>query len=123
MVQAAPHHSPPSSEPTLDVAWRAAANRLPIRGIVACIIFGLAGAITLAGANRVRPVATACVVLAAFGAYAAVVQPSLGGDRLHPTTQRLVAATIGIIAVLAGLATGLLVLATIFGGSIEVMRR
>jgi len=30
---------------------------------------------------------------------------------------------IGLVAVLAGLATGLLLLAAIFGGSIEVMRR
>lgn len=122
MVQDAPHLSPPSPEPTLDAAWRAAANSLPLPGIVACIISGLAGAVTLATAHRLWPVAAACVVLVAFGAYAAVAQPGLGGNRLHPRTQRLVAATIGIIAVLAGLATGLLLLAAIFGGSIEVMR-
>lgn len=122
MVLDAPHHSPPS-EPTLDAAWRSAALRLPTPGIVACIGLGLAGAISLAAADRLLPLAAACVVLVAFGAYAAVVQPALGGGRLSPGTQRLLATMIGIVAALAGLATGLLVLAAVFGGSIEVMRR
>jgi hypothetical protein len=122
MVHDAPHHSL-SSEPMLDAAWRSAALRLPVPGIIGCLAVGLGGAISLAAADRLLPLATACIVLVAFGAYAAVVQPTLGGGRLSPGTQRLLATVIGVAAVLAGLVTGLLVLATVFGGSIEVMRR
>jgi hypothetical protein len=123
MVQDTPHHSPSSSEPMLDAAWRTAAHQLPIPGIIICIVLGLAGAISLAVANRLRPVAAACVILVAFGAYAAVMQPAIGGAWLRPSTQRLLATAIATVAALAGLAAGLLLLAGIFGGSIEVMRR
>jgi hypothetical protein len=123
MVQDAPHHSAPSSEPMLDAVWHAAAQRLSVAGIVVCIVFGLTGAISLSIADRLWPIVSACVVLIVFGAYAAVVQPALGGVWLQRNTQRLLAAALGTVAAVAGIATGLLVLAAIFGGSIEVMRR
>jgi hypothetical protein len=123
MVQDTPHHSPPSSEPMLDAAWMAAAQQLSIPGSIICVVLGLAGGISLAVANRFWPVAAACAILVAFGAYAAVVQPAIGGAFLRPSTQRLLATAIAVVAALAGLATGLLLLAAIFGGSIEVMRR
>ena len=123
MVNDMPHHSSPSAEPMLDAVWRSAAHRLPLPGVISCLVVGLAGGISLAFANRLWPIAAACVVLAAFGAYAAVVQPAIGGTWLHPQTQRLLAAVTAAVAALAGLAAGLLMLAAIFGGSIEVMRR
>ena len=123
MVQVAPPHSPPSAEPMLDVVWHAAAQRLSVPGIVVCIVFGLTGAVSLSVADRLWPVVSTCVVLVAFGAYAAVVQPALGGSWLGRSTQRILAIALGAIAAVAGLATGLLMLAAIFGGSIEVMRR
>jgi hypothetical protein len=123
MVNALPHHSPPSPEPTLDKAWRAAADRLPVSAIIACVVVGLAGGISLIVADRLRPIAAACVVLVTFGVYAAIVQPTLGGTWLDQKTQRFLATLAATIAALAGLATGLLLLAAIFGGSIEVMRR
>src|SRR4051812_34506590 len=91
MVQDTPHQSRPCSEPMLDAAWRAAADQLSIPGIVISVVLGLAGGISLAVANRFWPVAAACVILAAFGAYAAVVQPAIGGAWLRPSTQRLLA--------------------------------
>lgn len=123
MVNALPHRPPPCSEPTIDAAWRDAAHRLPVGAIIACIIFGLAGATSLIVADRLLPIAAACVVLVAFGVYATVVQPTLGGAWLRPSTQRLLAAVTVTVAALAGLATGLLLLASIFRGNIEVMRR
>jgi hypothetical protein len=123
MVQEMPHHSSPRPEPMLDVVWRSAAYRVSLSGIVASILVGLVGAITLAAADRFWPIASACVVLCAFGMYAAIVQPDLGGARLGASVQRLLATLIATIAVLAAIATGLLLLATIFGGSLEVMRR
>ena len=123
MVEDLPRQSPPSPEPMLDAAWRAAAHELPVGAIIACIVLGFAGAISLFVADRLLPIAAACVVLVAFGVYAAVVQPTLGGAWLRPSIQRLLAAITATVAVLAGLATGLLLFAAIFGGSIEVMRR
>jgi|KBSSwiStaDraftv2_1062776.scaffolds.fasta_scaffold11871_2 hypothetical protein len=123
MVRDMPHRSSSSSEPMLDTVWRAAAQRVPVPGVIACIACGLAGAISLAVADHLRPIAAACVILAAFGAYAAVVQRGIGGTWLGPSAQRVLATVFATVAVLAGLATGLLLLAAIFGGSIEVMRR
>ena len=123
MVNVLPHHSPASSEPTLDQAWRAAADRLPVGAIIACTVIGLAGAVSLFVANRFRPIGSACVVVVAFGVYAAIVQPHLGGALLGKRTQRFLATVTATVAAVAGIATGLLLLAAVFGGSIEVMRR
>jgi hypothetical protein len=107
----------------LDAVWGAAAQRLPIPGVIACIACGVIGSISLAMANRLLPLAAACVVLLSFGAYAAVVQPGIGGIWLRLSIQRILAVATATVAVFAGLATGLLLLGAIFGGSIEVMRR
>src|SRR3954464_9933334 len=91
MVQDTPHQSPPPSEPMLDAAWRSAAHQLSMAGIITCVVLGLTGGISLPVANRFCPVAAAGVILVAFGAYAAVVQPAIGGAWLRPGTQRLLA--------------------------------
>jgi hypothetical protein len=107
----------------LDVVWRDAAQRLTLPGIIASVVLGLAGSISLMLANRLWPIATGCIIVVAFGAYAAIIQPAIGGIWLRSSTQRLLATLAATVAALAGLMTGLLLLAAIFGGSIEVMRR
>ena len=58
-----------------------------------------------------------------FGLAALAVQPSLGGHVLPPATLRAMAVTAVAIAAIASGVVFLLVLAAIFGGNIEVMRR
>lgn len=60
---------------------------------------------------------------AAFACYAAAIQPAIGGHWPGARTQRALAVALGTVAVCAALASGLLILGLVFGGSIEVMRR
>jgi len=118
------HHleSPRSAGPTLDVLWCEWARRLGGRAIMLCVATGVAGGVLSLIAERWMPLALSLIV-AAFGCYAVIMQPTLGGRYLLPRAQRVFARVMGTVAVLAGVAAALLALAGIFGGSIEVMRR
>jgi uncharacterized membrane protein len=114
--------SAPPDDQTLASLWRTYAQHVGGRTIAQCIGFGMLGAIVPLFLGRATFVALVGVIVAAFGLYAAVVQPSLGARWLQPRPQRIIATAVTSIAALAGLAVGLLVLGTVFGGSIEVMR-
>lgn len=110
------------SDETLAAVWRAATQRVTLRVIVLFVGLGSGGAVALVIADRFLPLASMCVVIAAFGGHSAVLHPSLG-RRLRPGTQHFLGVLTGAVAALAGVVAGLLVLAAVFGGSIEVMRR
>jgi hypothetical protein len=111
------------SDETLAAVWRAATQRVTLRVIVLFVGLGSGGAVALVIADRFLALASMCVVIAAFGGHSAVLHPSLGGRRLRPGTQRFLGVLTGAVAALAGVVAGLLVLAAVFSGSIEVMRR
>ena len=118
------HHldSSPLADQTLAALWRAHARCISGRTIAQCVVLGTLGTITPVSLGRGTFVALMSIV-AAFGSYAAAVQPSFGGRWLQPRRQRIAGVAASAIAVLAALTAGLLVLGAIFGGSIEVMRR
>ena len=99
------------------------AHRIGGRTIATCVGLGLLGAISPLAVGRAWVIAALSLIVAAFGAYAAVVQASIGGRWLGPRAQYTIGAVLTAIAALAGAAAALLVLGAIFGGSLEVMRR
>lgn len=115
--------TPLSSDQTLAALWRSTANRLTGGGIIACVVVGAAAVTWSVVSGRVPLVAAVGAIALAFGCYAAVVQPTVGGRWLGPRTQSVMATGISIITALVAVAGGLLVLAALFGGRIEVMRR
>jgi hypothetical protein len=119
------HHldSSPLADQTLAALWRAHARRISGRTIAQCVVLGTLGTIIPISLGRGTFVALMSLIVAAFGSYAAAVQPSFGGRWLQPRGQRITGIAVSAIAVLAALTAGLLVLDAIFGGSIEVMRR
>jgi hypothetical protein len=121
----AQHHLPSLTSPdqTLDSVWRSAARRVPARATASFFLLGIVAVATSVITGHLLALATLGVLANAFACYAVVVQPHGPGRRLAPATRRLVGAVANTIAVLAALATGLLILAALFGGSIEVMRR
>jgi uncharacterized iron-regulated membrane protein len=123
MVLQQPIGASPPSDQTLASLWRTHARQLDSRAMVECVGIGLVGTAVPLVLGRAMLVACMSFTVFAFGAYAAIVQPSFGGRWLSPRTQRVGAAFIASGAAVAGLVAGLLVLAIVFGGSIEVMRR
>jgi hypothetical protein len=116
-------HAPSPGDQTLASLWRAYARRIDPRATIHCITLGMLGVVVPVVLQRAMIVALPSLIVLAFGAYAAVVQPALGGRWLRPRAQRVVGTAVAALAALAGIAAGLLVLGAIFGGSIEVMRR
>jgi hypothetical protein len=114
--------SSPPSEGQLDVVWRSTALRLTSRGMTLLFALGVGAVVTSAITSRFPLLGAVGIVVSAFACYAALIQPH--GDRdVHPQLKRRLARLASAVAVLAGLTAGLLVLAAIFGGGIEVMRR
>ena len=116
-------HLDTESDETLSALWRSRAERLGHRGIALCIVFGTGCATLPVILSRAWLVAMPGTIVAAFGMYAAVVRPTLGGRWLSLRGQRLLGAIFTACAAVAGLSVLLLVLGGVFGGSIEVMRR
>jgi hypothetical protein len=113
----------PQDDQSLASLWRANAQRISGRTIAACIGLGLLGAIMPLALGRATVIAAVSFVVLAFGSYAAVVRPSIGGRLLQPRAQQTLGVAVAVMAALAGVAAALLVLGTVFGGSLEVMRR
>ena len=113
--------SPTTSDRTLDAVWRSTAERVSVRGAVLLLMLGLGGVAVRVITDRFTIVGSLGILSAAFACYAMITQPSIA-DRWAPRATRMFAGTLKIIAALAALATGLLLLAAVFGGSLEVMR-
>lgn len=114
--------SPPSSDITLDVLWRSTAQRLTTRRIAVLLALGVGGVATSAVTSRFPILAALGIVVSAFACYAALIRPH-GNHDAHADIRRRLARLASTIAALAALTAGLLMLAAVFGGSIEVMRR
>jgi hypothetical protein len=113
--------SPPPSDATLGVVWRSTALRLTSRRIAILLGLGIAG-VAASGLTRRFPVFAAFgIVVSAFACYAVLIQPR-GDHDVHANMRRRLAQLASTIAALAALTAGLLMLAAIFGGAIEVMR-
>jgi hypothetical protein len=124
MVLRHPFNSSASApEQTLALVWRAQARHVGTRTIAQCVAFGAVGVIIPIVLGHATFIALVSLIVAAFGLYAAVVRPSLGGRWLPPRAQHITSIVVSAIAALAAVAAALLVLGAIFGGSIEVMRR
>ncbi len=115
--------TPATADQTLDALWRATARRTSPRRATGCIALGIVGTAALVFVDRLRIPGLVGVVVGAFGVYVLAVQPPAGVHALHPRPRRLVAGAAVAIAIVASAAYGLQVLAAIFGGRIEVMRR
>jgi hypothetical protein len=115
--------APNASEQSLDAAWRSAAQRLTRRGTVALFALGLVAASVSAITQRFPLLATVGTLGTAFACYAVMIQQPSNGGWVSSRTARALATFATAVAALAALATGLLLLAAVFGGSIEVMRR
>lgn len=113
--------SPPPSNATLSVVWRSTALRLTSRRIAILLALGI-GAVTASGITRRFPTLAAIgIVVGAFACYAVLIQPR-GDHDVHANMRRRLAQLTSTIAALAALTAGLLTLAAVFGGGIEVMR-
>jgi hypothetical protein len=116
-------NAPALPDQTLDALWRATARRTSTRHATACITVGILGMVALPLFDQLRIPGLVGLVVGAFGVYALAVQPDVSGRAFRPRAHRAVAAIAVAIAVVASAAVALLVLAAIFGGNIEVMRR
>jgi hypothetical protein len=121
----AQHLFPPTatSEQTLDAVWRSTADRVSVRSAVLLIVLGLGGVMVRAITGRFAVLASLGILATAFACYAMIPRPRPADRGWISRGTRALAGLMTIAAALAGLATGLLVLAAVFGGSIEVMRR
>lgn len=113
----------PLNDQTLACLWHTQAKRVDGRTIAGCVGFGFLAAIIPVFIERATLIASFGLVVAFFGTYSAVVQPSFGGRWLRPRAQRLIGAAVSTLAAMAAIVAGLLFLGIVFGGSIEVMRR
>ncbi len=107
---------------TLDVLWRSTALRLPSRAVASLLVAGmtiLAGSIFASGPLNLGALG---IWMIAFAVYAAIIQSAVA-HRSRRRVTRFLARLTSAIAAFAALSVGLLLLAAVFGGSIEVMRR
>ena len=112
---------PPPSDATLGVVWRSTALRLTSRRIPLLLGLGIAAMAASAITRRFPVLAALGIVVSAFAWYAVLIQPR-GDHDVHANTRRRLAQLASTIAALAALTAGLLLLAAVFGGGIEVMR-
>ena len=113
--------SPPPPDATLSAVWRSTALRLTSYRIAFLLALGI-GAVTASGITRRFPALAALgIVVCAFACYAVLIQPRDDHD-VHANMRRRLARLASTIAALAAFTAGLLMLAAVFGGGIEVMR-
>jgi hypothetical protein len=113
---------PATSDRILHVVWRSTAERVSVRGAVLLLMLGLGGVAVRVITDRFTIVGRLGILSTAFACYAMITQPSDAHPTRAPRVTRILAGTLKVIATVAGLATGLLLLAAVFGGSLEVMR-
>jgi hypothetical protein len=86
------------------------------------LTLGVGAVMTSAITARFPLLAAVGIVVSAFACYAALIHPH-DSQSTHSRLRRRLAQFASAVAALAALAAGLLMLAALFGGSIEVMRR
>lgn len=114
--------SRPTADDTLDVLWRSTALRISWPGRATLFGVGVSGVATSIITSRWPMIAAVGLIVSAFAAYAELIQPHDAQDAPGPA-RRVLARIASAIAAVAALTAGLLMLAAMFGGSIEVMRR
>jgi len=115
--------SPTSSDQTLQAVWRDAGQRLTPRRAAGVLLVGVAAVAATVVTKRLFMVGSLGLLAIAFACYSATEHGDVAGLRVAAGVRRFLGAIASLIAVLAAVATGLLILAALFGGSIEVMRR
>lgn len=120
----AQHLFPPhtTSEQTLDVVWRSTTERVSLRGAVLLLLLGLGGVAARVITDRFDMLASLGILASAFACSAMLTRSGGAEGGLPPSVMRILSGMLKIIAALAGVATGLLLLVAVFGGSLEVMR-
>ena len=103
------------------MVWRSTALGLTSRRIAILLGLGIAGVAASGIARRFPVLAALGIVVSAFACYAVLIQPRDDQD-IHANVRRRLAQLASTVAALGALTAGLLMLAAVFGGAIEVMR-